>query len=77
MSFNISKRLNKIFSIPGNTLINGVLNVSSKIIIAINDIINTIKYEKKFEIPLFLDTFKFLAFILSLLYLVFFIFFSA
>ena len=47
MSFNISKRLNKIFSIPGNTLINGVLNVSSRIIIAINDIINTIKYEKK------------------------------
>ena len=43
MSFNVSKRLNNIISNPGNTLISGVFKVSSKIINATNDIINTIK----------------------------------
>ena len=54
MSCNVSKRLNNIISSPGNTLINGFFRVSSKIINATKDIINTIKYEKNLG-PVFTD----------------------
>jgi hypothetical protein len=43
MSCNVSKRLNSIISNPGKTFISGVFKVSSKIINATKDIINTIK----------------------------------
>ena len=50
ISFNVSKRLNKIISNPGKILINGVFKVSIKIIIATKDTINTIKLEKNVDI---------------------------
>ena len=43
ISFNVSKRLNNITSNPGKTLFSGVFRVSSRIINATKDIINTIK----------------------------------
>jgi hypothetical protein len=46
-SFNVSKKLNKIISKPGKRLINGVFSVSTTIISAINEMIETNKYEKK------------------------------
>ena len=49
ISFNVSKRLNKIISNPGKILINGVFKVSIKIINATNDTINTIKLEKNYS----------------------------
>ena len=41
MSFKVSYRLNKRFSKPGKILDKGALKVSSRIIKAINEIINT------------------------------------
>ena len=54
ISFNVSYKLNSNTSNPGNMFINGVFRVSSKIISAPNEIINTIKYEKNLLLLVFL-----------------------
>ena len=54
--------LNRIISKPGKTLIKGVLKVSTKTIKAIEDIINTTKYEKNL-LPVFFFYFQILTFV--------------
>ena len=54
MSCNVSKRLNKITSSTGKTLISGDFKVSNNMTNAKKDMINTIKYEKNL-LPRFLD----------------------